>query len=111
MSDLNMGPNPQTCESVAYVPMKVSTPIDLKPFVRKLPISACICEEPQLTPTECGTFILTQKICFEIGIEIGVDTKVKDPIINPKNTPDKHIYTKPNKTPFYNHWYSPNIVY
>lgn len=92
----------QTCKSVACVPMKVSTPIDLKPFVRSLPISACICEEPELTPTPCGTFILTQKICFEVPIEIGVKTKIGNPLVNGKH--------KSPKKKYYN-WRTPNIVY
>lgn len=103
--------NSQSCESVAYVPMKVSTPIDLKPFVRELPIRACLCDEPELRETPCGTFILTQRICFEIPVEIGVRTKIGDPSIKTKYTPDENIYTKPINNPKYNHWYSPNVVY
>lgn len=102
MSHLDMITNPQTCESVACVPMKVSTPIDIKPFVRKLPISACICDEPELTPGPCGNFILTQKVCFEIPMEIGVMTKIGDPLVNVKHKPHKKKYCHRN---------IPNIIY
>ncbi|TJX12951.1 hypothetical protein E9840_11485 [Tissierella creatinini] len=101
MSNRNLVTNPQTCESVAYVPMKVSTPIDLKPFVRELPIRACVCEEPELTLTPCGTFIVTQRICFEIPIEIGVESKIGNPFVNPKHKPYKEKYY---------HWSTPNVT-
>lgn len=100
----------QTCETAAYIPMTVSTPINLKPIVRKLPISACICDDPELLPTPCGTFILTQRVCFEIPIEIGVKTKIGDPFVNCKNTPDNERCTKPRKLPIYNHRNIPNII-
>ncbi len=101
MSNRNLVTNPQTCESFVYVPMKVSTPIDLKPFVRELPIRACICEEPELTPTSCGTFIVTQRICFEIPIEIGVESKIGDSFVNSKHKLHKEKYS---------HWKAPNIT-
>lgn len=117
MSDQNMVLDNQTCESVAYIPMQVSTPINLKPFARKLPISACICGEPEFTPTSCGTFILTQTICVRVPIEIGVKSKIGFPhggSNKPKPTKDKPTKDKPtndNSTkPGFNHWTKPNII-
>lgn len=68
--------NLQVCESAAYIPMTISTPISLRPCIRKLPITATICGDPVLEPTPCGTFILTQKLYVKVPIEISIDSNI-----------------------------------
>lgn len=65
-----------TCISVANIPLRVSAPISLKPCLKQLPISAEICGEPELTPTDCGTYILTQKLCVNVPIEIDIKSNI-----------------------------------
>lgn len=89
-----------TCESVAYIPLTVSIPISLEPCIRKLPISAKPCGEPELMPTPWGTYIMTQNLCVRVPMEIDIESKIG------------HTHThceKPN--PFeHTNWGSPNVV-
>jgi hypothetical protein len=62
------------CESVAYIPLRVCTPIELEPCMRILPISLIICGEPEVISTPCGT-ILTLNLCVDVPIEIDVKGK------------------------------------
>lgn len=66
----------QPCESIAYIPMKISTPITLKPCIKRLPITACISGEPVLEQISCSTFILTQELCVKIPIEITIKSNI-----------------------------------
>lgn len=66
----------ESCESVAYIPMKISIPVNLKPCIKELPISACIKGEPVLEKTSCGTFILTQELCVKVPIEITIESNI-----------------------------------
>lgn len=66
----------QSCESLAYIPMKISTPISLTPRIKQLPITACISGEPVLEQTSCDTFILTQELCVKVPIEIKIKSNI-----------------------------------
>lgn len=66
------------CESIAYIPLKVSAPISLKPCIRQLPITAEICGKPKLKPTTCGTYILTQHLTVKVPMEIDVKSIIDD---------------------------------
>lgn len=90
-----------TCESVAFVPMTISTPINLKPFIRSLPITASISGNPILEPTSCGTFILTQEICVKVPIEIMIESNIGNTFPNYVDSPIAHYPTKqkPMTTP------------
>lgn len=94
----------QSCESIAYIPMKISTPINLKPCIKKLPITACISGEPILEQTSCDTFILTQELCVKIPIKIMIKSTIG------KKTPcfGKLPMCKSSQKPTYKN--SPNVV-
>lgn len=131
-------PVDETCQSEAFLPMTVSAPVQVKPFVRELPINAFCCGDPVLTriPPPCRgkdgvicSFIITQNICVEIPIEIGVRSRVGDPFVQ-CGTPTsedvcsdcdsialpedivcravKHFLARPHHKQ--NHWTTPNII-
>lgn len=56
--------------------MKISTPINLEPCIKELPITVCPMGEPVLEETPCGSFILTQELCVKVGIEITIEANV-----------------------------------
>ena len=68
--------NSQTCESTAYMPMTISTPISLEAIIKKLPITVSICEEPVLEQRPCGRYILIQELCVKVPIEISVESNI-----------------------------------
>lgn len=69
----------QTCETAACMPMTISTPISLRPIIRKLPVTVSVCEEPVLEQTPCGRYILTQELCVRVPIEISVESTIESP--------------------------------
>ncbi|MDR7855967.1 hypothetical protein [Tissierella sp.] len=67
-------------------------------FVR---ISAEICGEPELTPTPCGTYILTQDLCVKVALEIDI------------NSASSNKYPHPNTSqaqPRYRNVGIPNVI-
>lgn len=68
--------NSQTCESTAYMPMTISTPISLEPIIKKLPITVSICGEPVLEQRPCGKYIMIQELCVKVPIEISVESNI-----------------------------------
>lgn len=91
----------KACESIAYIPLSVSTPLSLKPCIRKLPITAEICGEPELTPTPCGTYILTQNLCVRVPIEIDIKSQIGNTYPHCDGPP---------APPNFNHLGPPNVV-
>lgn len=76
MNSKDRAEDSQSCESIAYIPMKISTPISLSPCIKKLPITACISGEAILEQISCDTFILTQELCVKVPIEITIKSNV-----------------------------------
>lgn len=81
-------PVDETCETEAFLPMTVSAPVSVKPFIRELPITASCCGDPVLTPIPppCRdkgicSFVITQNICIQIPIEIGARSLVGNPFV------------------------------
>ena len=106
MSKIDDAIKQKTCKSVAYVPLRISTPISLKPHIRKLPISAEICGEPELTPTHCGTYILTQTLRVRVPIEIDITAKIGKSCLRFRKPP---IWKMINR-PYYDNIGPPNVV-
>lgn len=104
MTNQDKAKHQKTCESVAYIPMTVSTPISLKPFIRKLPITASMCGNPVLKPTPWGTFILTQKMYVKVPIEISMSANIGNPSSYFGDSPIGNYSTNPKNI------YTPNVV-
>lgn len=127
----------ETCETSAYLPMRISAPITVTPFMRELPGNVSCCGDPTITPipNSCKgrgssrrcSFVITQNVCIEIPVEIGVTSVVgnlctrcgiptsEDICTNCDNIsgfedlfPNDVIYFKRNKTEY--HWGSPSIT-
>lgn len=92
--------------SVVHVPMTVSTPISIKPYMRKLPVSASICGDPVLTPISWGKYILTQDIQVKIPIEIMVKSKMCNSFIGCEKPP---VNNRP-EAPSFNNRKTPNVI-
>ncbi len=94
----------QQCESLAYIPMKISIPISLEPCVKKLPITACINKQAVLEETSCGTFILTQELCVKVPIEITIKSDIGNTTPGFGKLPNGNLQRKPR------YKYTPNVV-
>lgn len=105
----------ESCESTAYVPMRVSVPISLSPFIREHPATVTCHGDPKLTPIpNCKrggcSFILTQCLCVEIPIDIGINTCTGRPWSQCEINSSEDIYKGCRSNRFEDHWTRPNIT-
>jgi len=126
MNSLNIDISHQDkkCETVASLPMRVSAPVTVAPYIRQLPATISCCGEPTLTPiSSCRggrcSFVITQNLCIEIPIEIGATSKIGNPrtqCFGPSSEdvcndfyPSSCIIPKPSRIE--SHWSSPKIKF
>lgn len=92
----------ETCDKTVYLPMTVCVPVTVTPFANVgVPRTFC-CGDPVITPgtTSCNgtrngscTFTITQEICVEIPVEIGVNAVAGDTFVQCGNATDEDICT------------------
>lgn len=120
--DIDISHQDKKCETVASLPMRISTPVTVVPHIRQLPANISCCGEPTLTPiSSCRggicSFVITQYLCVEIPIEIGATANIGKPQsqcviptregVENNYYPNSSIIPKPNRIE--PHWSSPKI--
>ncbi len=127
----------EACETVAYLPMRISAPVTVTPFMRELPANVSCCGDPTIIsiPNSCRgsgnsrrcSFVITQNLCIEIPIEIGAMSNVGNLCIKCGTPTSEDICTNcDNITGFddlipnnfgnlrryriENHWVTPSVI-
>jgi hypothetical protein len=93
------------CESTVYQRATVCVPVSVRPFVRTGPTVTHCCGEPIITPIDepCDgvpnracAFIITQRICVEVPVFFGANTRAGAPFVECGEVSNEDICTNCN---------------